>query len=128
MAFSMFPRLNLVRIIIPVLHSLSPDGKSGSENLSGLNRHDNITGLNSVFCLKNQKLHAVYILSDFPCIKNLSSLDDLSSLIFNKKPVELNVFINPSILVSQCWMYHQKSTILLIFGTLSVGGCGGHGC
>jgi hypothetical protein len=25
-------------------------------------------------------------------------------------------------------MDHQKSTILLIFGTLPVGGCGGHGC
>jgi hypothetical protein len=25
-------------------------------------------------------------------------------------------------------MDHQKSSILLIFGTISVGGCGGHGC
>ena len=25
-------------------------------------------------------------------------------------------------------MDHQKSTTLWIFGTLSVGGCGGHGC
>ena len=25
-------------------------------------------------------------------------------------------------------MDHQKATILLIFGTLSVGGCGGHVC
>ena len=25
-------------------------------------------------------------------------------------------------------MDHQKSTILWIFGPLSVGGCGGHGC
>ena len=30
------------------------------------------------------------------------------------------------ILVSQCGMDHQKPTILLIFGTLSLGGCGGH--
>ena len=30
------------------------------------------------------------------------------------------------ILVSQCEMDHQKSTILLIFSTLSLGGCGGH--
>ena len=30
------------------------------------------------------------------------------------------------ILVSQFEMYHQKSTILLIFSTLSPGGCGGH--
>ena len=29
---------------------------------------------------------------------------------------------------SLCGMDHQKSTILLIFGTLSVGGRGGHGC
>ena len=32
------------------------------------------------------------------------------------------------ILVSLCGINHQKSTILFIFGTLSVGGCGGHGC
>ena len=30
------------------------------------------------------------------------------------------------ILVSQCGIDHQKPTILLIFGTLSLGGCGGH--
>ena len=30
------------------------------------------------------------------------------------------------ILVSQCEKYHQKPTILLIFSTLSLGGCGGH--
>ena len=31
-----------------------------------------------------------------------------------------------SILVSQCEMDHQKPTILLNFGTLSLGGCWGH--
>ena len=30
------------------------------------------------------------------------------------------------ILFSQCEMDHQKSTFLLIFSTLSHGGCGGH--
>ena len=30
------------------------------------------------------------------------------------------------ILVSQCEMDHQNPTILLIFSTLSLGGCGGH--
>jgi hypothetical protein len=30
--------------------------------------------------------------------------------------------------MSQCGMDHQKSSILWIFGTLSVGGCGGHEC
>ena len=30
------------------------------------------------------------------------------------------------ILVSQCEIDHQKSSILLIFSTLSLGGCGGH--
>ena len=30
------------------------------------------------------------------------------------------------ILVSQCEMDHEKPTILLIFSTLSLGGCGGH--
>ena len=59
---------------------------SGSENLSGLynlNRHDTITGLNdlnSLFGLKNQKMLALYILSDFPGIRNLSSQNDLNSL------------------------------------------------
>ena len=32
------------------------------------------------------------------------------------------------IFASQCEMDHQKSTILWIFDTLSVWGCGGHGC
>ena len=32
------------------------------------------------------------------------------------------------ILVSECGMDHQNSNILLIFGFLSVGGCGGQGC
>ena len=31
-------------------------------------------------------------------------------------------------LVSSFGMDHQKLTVLLIFGTLSVGGCGGQGC
>ena len=30
------------------------------------------------------------------------------------------------ILVSKCEIDHQKPTILLIFSTLSLGGCGGH--
>ena len=30
------------------------------------------------------------------------------------------------ILVSKCEIDHQKPTILLIFRTLSLGGCGGH--
>ena len=33
-----------------------------------------------------------------------------------------------STIVSQCGMDHRKPTILWIFGTLSIGGCGGHGC
>ena len=31
-----------------------------------------------------------------------------------------------AMLASQCEMVHQKPTILLIFSTLSLGGCGGH--
>jgi hypothetical protein len=54
----------------------------GSENPSGLNRHDNITGLNDfhVFGLKNQKVLGLCLLSDLPGIRNLSSLNDLNSL------------------------------------------------
>ena len=39
-----------------------------------------------------------------------------------------NLAIKWPILVSQCGMDHQKPAILWIFGTLSTGGCGGHGC
>ena len=89
---------------------------------------------------KNQNLHALYILSEFPGIRNLSSLNDLNdlsnlndldSLISSKNLVSLmfSSILAPKcpILVSQCGMDHQKPTILLIFGNLSVGGCGGHG-
>ena len=51
----------------------------------------------------NQKLHAVYILSDFPGIRNLSGLNDLNSLSglndlyiqphFIRKIIELDVSI-----------------------------------
>ena len=93
---------------------------------------------------KNQKLLALYTLIDIPGIRiltslkdltsltNLSGLNDLHSLISSTNFLKLIV---PSILVtkwpilvSQCGLDHQKSSILLIFGTLSVGGCGGQGC
>ena len=56
---------------------------------------------------KNQKLLTLYILSDFPGIRNLNSLNDFNSLnnlsglddldsLFLSKNLELNVFINPS--------------------------------
>ena len=56
---------------------------------------------------KNQKQPALYILSDFPGIRNLSGLNDLYSLnnlgglndlfslISSKKFTELDIFINP---------------------------------
>ena len=86
---------------------------------------------------------ALYILSNFLAIKNISSLNDfnslnnlsglndLNSLISSKNLLSL-MFLsilapNWHILVSQCGMKHQKSHVLLIFGTFSVGGCGGHG-
>ena len=93
---------------------------------------------------KNQKLLPLYIVRDFPGNRNLSSLNDLNSLknlsdlndlnsLFSSK--NLGNLMIPStqapkwpILVSQCGMDHQKSTILLISGTVSVGGCGGQEC
>ena len=42
--------------------------------------------------------------------------------------VAINLATKLPILVFKCGMDHQKSTISWIFGTLSVGGCGGHGC
>ena len=93
---------------------------------------------------KNQKLLTLYIQSDFPGIRNLSSLNDLNSLsnlsglndldsLFSSKNLENLMFPSTPapkwpILVSQCGMDHQKSTILLISGTLSIWGCGGHAC
>ena len=51
---------------------------------------------------------------------------------FIKKIIKHDVAINLAtkwpVLLSLCGMDHQKSTILLIFGALAVGGCGGHGC
>ena len=49
-------------------------------------------------------------------------------LHFTKEITDFYVSINhgTKILVSQCGMDHQKPTILLIFGTLSLGGCWGH--
>ena len=41
---------------------------------------DMITSMTSTLASKNQKLHALDILSDFPYIRNLSSLNDLNSL------------------------------------------------
>ena len=87
---------------------------------------------------------ALCTLSDFPGIRNLSGLNDLNSLNNLSGLNDLNSLISsknllslifPSILapnwpimVSQCGIIHQKSHILLIFDTLSVGGCGGHRC
>ena len=87
---------------------------------------------------------ALCTLSDFPGIRNLSGLNDLNSLNNLSGLNDLNSLISsknllsltfPSILapnwpimVSQCGIIHQKSHVLLIFDTLSVGGCGGHEC
>ena len=87
---------------------------------------------------------ALYILSYFHGIRNLSGLNDLYSLnnlgglndlfslISSKKLLNLRFSstLAPKwpFLVFQCGMNHQKSTILLVSGTLSVGGCGGHVC
>jgi hypothetical protein len=93
--------------------------------------------------LKNQKLYALYILSDLPYIRNLNSLNDLNSLNNLSNLNDLNSLISSNdllslvfssilapkwpVLVSQCGMEHQKPIILMVFGNLSVGGCGGHG-
>jgi hypothetical protein len=57
-------------------------------------------------------------LNDLNSLNNLTNLNDLDSLISSKNFLNLMV---PStlptkrpILVSQCWMNHQKPTILLI--------------
>ena len=86
---------------------------------------------------KNQKLHALYILSNFPYIGNLSSFNDinrlnnlnnqnsLNSLISSK---DLLILMFSSILAPVLVEWISKNPLfLLIFGDLSVGGCGGHG-
>ena len=83
----------------------------------------------------------LYILSDFPGIKNLNSLDDLNSLnnlnglddlnslISSKKLLILMVSssLTPKwpIPVTFCGMISQKSSFLLISDTFSVRGCWG---
>ena len=79
---------------------------------------------------KNQKQPALYLLSDFPCIRNLSGLNDLYSLnnlhglndlysLISSKTL-LIVMVGSSlapkwpILVPFCGMDHQKSNFLLI--------------
>ena len=69
-------------------------------------------------------------LDDLNSLNGLSGLNDLDSLISSKKVLS---FMFPSttapkwpILVSQCGMDHQNPTVLLIFGTFSLWGCGGH--
>ena len=80
---------------------------------------------------KNQKLHALYILSDFPYIRilsslndlnslnNLSNLNDLDSLISSKDLLSLmfSSILAPKwpVLVSQCWMDHQKAIVFIDF-------------
>ena len=53
-----------------------------------------------------------------------------STASFHKTNTKFYVSFNhgtkKTILVSQCEMDHQKPTILLNFGTLSLGGCLGH--
>jgi hypothetical protein len=118
-------------------------------SVASITSTDMITSLASMtstaaLASKNQKLLALCILSDFPGIRNLSGLNDLFSLNNLSGLNDLDSLISsknllgwmfPStlvpklpFLVSQYGMDHQKSTILLIFGTLSVGGCGGQGC
>ena len=62
-------------------------------------------------------------------INDLSGFNDLNSLISSEHLLSMmlpfNLATKWTILVSQCGMDHQKSTILWIFDTLSVGG---HGC
>jgi hypothetical protein len=78
---------------IPVLHSLSSDGGLNSTEISGvlktsvasMTSTDMITLLASMTSIaslasKNQKKPALYILSDFPGIRNPSCLNDLNSL------------------------------------------------
>ena len=106
------------------------------ENLSGLydlKRHDNITplnDLNSLFGFKKSKA-ACWMIAG-PAIRNLSSLNDLNKTPLTEHDVAINLATKSpilvcqcgAILVSQCGMDHQKSTILWMFGTFSVGGCG----
>jgi hypothetical protein len=96
-----------------------------------------MTSTASLASKQNQKLLALYTLSDFPGIRILSSLNDLGSLNDLSGLNDLNSLISSknclnlmvlSILVPQFYGFNQKSTILWIFGTHSTGGCGGHGC
>ena len=128
-------------VVFPSLSLLS-----GIESLSGLHdlkRHDKITGLNdlnSLFGLKKSK-SAFWVIS-MPSGTSAASLTSTASMTsvasmtstasFHIKNFQHDVAINLAtkwpILDSLCGMDHQKYSILLISGTLSVGGCGGHEC
>ena len=120
---------------------------SGFENLSGpndLNRHDDIAGLNdlnSLFGLKKSKAACILITGWFPCNQERQQPQWPQQPLWPqwpqqphiiKKLTEHDVAITLAtkwpILVSQCGMAHQKSSILWILHTVSVGGCWGHGC
>ena len=78
---------------------------------------------------------ALYILSDFPSIRNLSRLKNLKNLSasiqphFTKTHTEIGVFIKPDTKTTNCgllmWDGSSKIHYLLIFGTLPLRGCGG---
>jgi hypothetical protein len=111
--------------------------------VASMTSKDMITSLASMtstasLASKNQKQYALYILSDFPGIRSLSGLNilsslsglnDLYSLISSKKIIQLDVSIKPETKMTYPGLLMwDGSSILLIFGTLSVGGCGGQGC
>ena len=71
-------------------------------------------------------------LNDLYSLKNLSGFNDFFSLVSSKNLLSL-MFLSAlapkwPFLVSLCGMDHQKLTILSIFVTFTVGGCGGQGC
>ena len=55
-----------------------------------------------------------------------AALATTSIASFYQKVTELDVSSNPYTMTYLCVMDHKKITILLIFYTLSVGGCRGH--
>ena len=76
-----------------------------------------------------QDLKTSAVSNDLSGLNSLNSLNDLKSLISSKFLLILMIWSSPapkwSIPVPFCGIDHQKSNILLISDTLSVGGCWG---
>ena len=103
-------------------------------SLASMTSRDMITSLASM--TSTASMTSVASMTSAASLTSTASMTSVASMTstasFHIKNFQHDVAINLAtkwpILDSLCGMDHQKYSILLISGTLSVGGCGGHGC